>query len=89
MYIEWKVTYGIHIPEGWFEQACKHIEENETLRNNENYIKELINDYVCGLDDEYYNAWNEEQTQIVYDEVKRRLNTNGIQLNMFDLVSKD
>lgn len=87
MYIEWEVTYGIHIPEGWFEKICNDIEENEVLRNNEQYITTLIEDYICGLDDYYYNAWNEEQTQIVYNEIKRRLNKNGIQLNMFEMIN--
>lgn len=87
MYIEWEVTYDIQIPEDWFEKVCNDIEEDEILRNNEQYITMLVEDYICGLDDYYYNAWGEKQTQVVYNEIKRRLNKNGVQLNMFEIIN--
>ncbi len=40
---------------------------------NESTVRDHIRDEVCRMDDVQYAAWGEQQTQIIIQEVQRRL----------------
>ena len=79
MKVEWDVHYEIDYPEDDIQDIIKVV-ENEGW--NERKVASFIHDTICSFDDEYYYAWDREQTLQVLNEIKHRV--GGTQLSMFD-----
>lgn len=78
-----KVKWTVHLEEEFDEEVIEHICDRVNHNNkqeDDNYIRDLINDEVCGWDDSIYYNWGAEQTEEVLNEVKRRL--GGVQMRM-------
>ena len=78
--IEWTTKHCVHITKGEIQEmadACRAIG-----KYSEDYIEQLINEWVSGLDDVDFYAWTEEATTQVLNAVLQEM--NGVQLSMFD-----
>ena len=79
MIVEWDVHYTIDYPEDDIRDIIKVIEQEGW---DDTKVASYIYDTISGFDDEYYYAWDHDQTMKVVDEIKHRI--GGIQLSMFD-----
>ena len=78
--IEWTTKHSVHITKEEIQEmadACREIG-----KYSEDYIEQLINEWVSGLDDVDFYAWTEEATKQVFNAVMQEM--DGVQLSMFD-----
>lgn len=78
--IEWTTEHSVTISKEEIQEmvnACREIG-----KYSEDYIEQLINEWVSGLDDVDFYAWTEDATKQVLNAVIKEM--GGVQLSMFD-----
>ncbi len=78
--IEWTTKHCVSISKEEIQEmadACREIG-----KFSEDYIEQLINEWVAGLEDADFYAWTEEANKQVFNAVLQEM--DGVQLSMFD-----
>lgn len=81
MELTWTREYSCDFPEEEINTIC------DAARVGSNHITEqdlfcMIDNVVCGFDDDIYYAWDHDLSMKVLDVIKQRI--GGVQLSMFD-----
>lgn len=79
MKVEWTLHYSTEFPEEELERICNYFRHNQWNRIK---AMDMIQEVVMGFDDDVYFAWDYSQSEMVYNEILRRI--GGVQLSMFN-----
>ena len=79
MKVTWTKTYSTDFDDWWIEEICDDIYKNGWDYDT---VHTMIEEKVACLDDAIYFTWDEDETQAIMTEIKRRV--GGVQISMFD-----